>query len=110
MGHADTDPVLVEDQRAAVVQAAPAGQHLLDTDLEAPGGLGRRRRVPLLHELPVDDLPELPQALLLVGLHGRSFRCAVPGRRVRWKRHTGARATGLRGRLSGPPTVGTCTG
>ena len=45
MGHADPDPVLVQDQRVDVVEPSPAGQHLLDPDARAPGGLeavGRR--------------------------------------------------------------------
>src|SRR4029453_3173120 len=44
MGHADLHPVGVQDQRMLVVQPAPAGQHLLDAEPEAPGGLGGRRR------------------------------------------------------------------
>ena len=79
MGHADPDPVLVQDQHVLVVQASPAGQHLLDPELEAAGGLGGRGRAALLHELPVDDLPELPQALGVVGLHDRSLRCCGTG-------------------------------
>jgi hypothetical protein len=69
MGHADRHPVLVEHEHVLVVEAAPAGQHLLDTDPEAVGGLGCRRGVALLDELAVDDLPELPQALGVVGVH-----------------------------------------
>jgi hypothetical protein len=45
MGHPDPDPVGVKDQHVLVVQAAPAGQHLLDPELQAAGGLGGRGRV-----------------------------------------------------------------
>ena len=83
MGHADPDPVGVQDQHVLVVQPPPAGQDLLDPDLETAGGLGRGRRAALLHELPVDDLAELAQTLGVVGLRHRSLRCRVPGRRVR---------------------------
>jgi hypothetical protein len=83
MGHADPDPVGVQDQDVLVVQPTPAGHDLLDPELETAGGLGGGRRAALLHELPVDDLAELAQALGVVGLHGRSRRCGVPGRRVR---------------------------
>ena len=74
-------------------EASPAGQDLLDPELEAPGGLGGRGRAALLHELAVDDLPELPQASGVVGLHRRSF--AVPYRDEEY--------AGLDTREPGPP-------
>jgi hypothetical protein len=83
VGHADPDPVVVQHQHVLVVQPPPAGQDLFDPELETAGRLGGGGRAALLHELPVDDLAERSQALDVVGLHGRSLRCGVPGRRVR---------------------------
>ena len=110
MGHPDPDPVPVQDQHMLVVQAPPAGQHLLDPDVEAAGGLGGRGRAPLLHELPVDDLPELPQALGVVGLHDRSPPLLGTGTKSTLDGTHGSPGHRAERAATGPPTVGTCTG
>jgi hypothetical protein len=110
MGHADPDPVGVQHQHVLVVQPSPAGHDLLDPELEPAGGLGRCGRPALLHELPVDDLAQLAQALGVVGLHGRSSCCGGTGTKSTLVGTHGSPVHRAERAATGPPTVGTCTG
>jgi hypothetical protein len=92
-----------------VVQPPPAGQHLLDPELETAGRLGGGGRAALLDELPVDDLAERSQALDLVGLHGAPSAVAYRDEEYAELVH-GSPGHRAERAATGPPTVGTCTG
>ena len=110
MGHADPDPVVVQHQHVVVVQPSPAGHDLLDPELEAAGRLGGGGRAALLHELPVDDLAQLAQALGVVGVHLGSSPCGGTGTKSTLVGAHGSPGHRAERAATGPPTVGTCTG
>ncbi len=110
VGHADPDPVLVQDQHVLVVQASPAGQDLLDPDA---GGGGRPRR-PSAGGPP----PRTPGRRPAGAPAGAG--CRRPPRSLPPLCRAGTKSTldathgspGHRAEraATGPPTVGTCTG
>jgi hypothetical protein len=66
--------------------------------------------VALLDELAVDDLPELPQALGVVGVHRSLLPLWGTGTKSTLDATHGSPGHRAERAATGPPTVGTCTG